>query len=55
MAIINQGPGLTPDGNQGPLLYRNFTDKETKEAIFVISNIKSPGPDGYNSGFYKAT
>lgn len=35
-------------------LCRPFLDEEIKEAIFSIPEDKSPGPDGYTSGFYKA-
>ncbi|XP_062109574.1 uncharacterized protein LOC133821078 [Humulus lupulus] len=35
-------------------LVRPFTKKEVKDALFSISSIKSPGPDGYGSGFFKA-
>jgi len=34
---------------------RDFTDLEIKEALYSIPNFKSPGSDGFNSGFYKAT
>ena len=32
-----------------------FTDNDIKQAIFSIPNSKSPGPDGFSSGFFKAT
>ncbi|KAJ8421553.1 hypothetical protein Cgig2_004598 [Carnegiea gigantea] len=32
-----------------------FKDTEIKEAMFSIPNCKSPGLDGYSSGFFKAT
>ena len=32
---------------------KSFTDQENKEALFSIPNHKSPGPDGYSSGFFK--
>jgi len=32
---------------------KGFTDKDIKEAMLSISNVKSPGPDGYSSGFFK--
>ncbi|XP_062097539.1 uncharacterized protein LOC133803465 [Humulus lupulus] len=35
-------------------LVRPFTKKEVKDALFSISSIKSPGPDGFGSLFFKA-
>ncbi|KAJ8436760.1 hypothetical protein Cgig2_030118 [Carnegiea gigantea] len=32
-----------------------FTEKDIKTAIFSIPNAKSPGPDGFGSGFFKST
>jgi len=32
---------------------KSFTDKEIKETMLSISNVKSPAPDGYSSGFFK--
>jgi len=29
--------------------------QEIKDAFYSIPNFKSPGPDGYNIGFFKAT
>jgi len=34
---------------------KEFTDLDIKEAIFFIPNFKSPGLDGFNSRFCKAT
>ena len=51
--IINQGHSLTLD--QQIDLCKPFDDKEIKSALFSIPNHKSPGPDGFNSGFYKAS
>ena len=34
-------------------LCKNFTAKDIKEAIFSIPNTKSPGLDGWGSGFLK--
>ncbi|XP_062118736.1 uncharacterized protein LOC133832403 [Humulus lupulus] len=34
-------------------LIKPFTKKEVEDALFSISPIKSPGPDGYGSGFFK--
>ena len=36
-------------------LCKPFTTEDVKKAIFSIPNTKSPGPDGYSSGFYKHT
>ncbi|XP_062099761.1 uncharacterized protein LOC133805598 [Humulus lupulus] len=35
-------------------LIKPFTRKEVEDALFSISSIKSPGPDEYGSGFFKA-
>ncbi|XP_016460811.1 uncharacterized protein LOC107784236 [Nicotiana tabacum] len=35
-------------------LIRPYTGPEVKKAMFSITDTKSPGPDGYGSGFYKA-
>ena len=34
-------------------LCQPFKEIEIKQALFSIPNIKSPGLDGFNSGFYK--
>ena len=31
------------------------TEKEIKVVVFSILSTKSPGPDGFSSGFFKAT
>ncbi|KAJ8419500.1 hypothetical protein Cgig2_026412 [Carnegiea gigantea] len=36
-------------------LYQPFKETEIKQAFFSIRNFKSPGSDGFNSGFYKAS
>ncbi|XP_062107426.1 uncharacterized protein LOC133818525 [Humulus lupulus] len=36
-------------------LVRPFTKKEVKDAIFSVSSIKIPGPDGFGSSFFKAS
>ena len=36
-------------------LCKAFTDADIKEALFSIPNHKSPGPDGFSSGFFKST
>ncbi|XP_062075813.1 uncharacterized protein LOC133779933 [Humulus lupulus] len=35
-------------------LIQPFSKKDVKRALFSISSIKSPGPDGFGSSFYKA-
>ncbi|XP_062118470.1 uncharacterized protein LOC133832102 [Humulus lupulus] len=35
-------------------LIKPFTKKDVKNAMFSIGSIKSPGPDGYGSGFFKS-
>ena len=49
--VIEQGPILTAE--QQISMCKGFIDTEIKEAIFSISDVKSPGPDGYTSGFFK--
>lgn len=49
--VIEQGPIVTAE--QQISMCKSFTNKDIKEAMFSISNIKSPGPDGYNNGFFK--
>ena len=34
-------------------LYRPFSNIEIEQIFFFILNHKSPGPDGFSSGFYK--
>ncbi|XP_062086301.1 uncharacterized protein LOC133792412 [Humulus lupulus] len=46
------GHRLSLDQHLG--LIKPFTRKEVEDALFSISSIKSPGPDGYGSGFFKA-
>ena len=36
-------------------LCKPFSDLEIKEAMFSIPNHKSPGPDGFSSGFFKSS
>lgn len=48
--IIAMGPCL--NSSQQLALLRPFTKEEIKAAIFTIPNNKSPGPDGYSSGFF---
>lgn len=41
------------DTSDGEMLTRNFSEDEVKEAIWGCESLKSPGPDGFNLGFYK--
>lgn len=49
--VTQQGPKLSIE--QQIRLNDSFTDLEIKEAIFFIPNAKTPGPDGFSSGFFK--
>ncbi|KAJ8419640.1 LOW QUALITY PROTEIN: hypothetical protein Cgig2_030847 [Carnegiea gigantea] len=49
--IILIGPLLTQE--QQVSLCQPFSDQNIKEAIFSIPNLKSVGPDGYSSSFFK--
>ncbi|XP_019246442.1 PREDICTED: uncharacterized protein LOC109226094 [Nicotiana attenuata] len=51
-SILRNGHVLTIEKHI--TLVRPFAEKEVKGAIFQIDGNKSPGPDGYGSGFYKA-
>ena len=51
--VISMGNVLSIE--QQLLLCAPFTDNDIKNAIFFIPNTKSPGPDGYSSGFFKST
>ena len=53
LQVVCQGLVLTIE--QQLHMCRDFTDLDIKQAFFSIPNFKSPGPDGFNSGFYKAT
>jgi len=50
---VSHGNTLTSE--QQVRMCSPFSCKEIKEAIWSIPNHKSPGPDSYNSGFFKAT
>lgn len=52
-SIIQNGPLLSIP--QQVELIRPFNGKDVNEAMFNIDSNKSPGPDGYGSGFFKAT
>uniref|UniRef100_A0A803QC82 Reverse transcriptase domain-containing protein n=1 Tax=Cannabis sativa TaxID=3483 RepID=A0A803QC82_CANSA len=49
---IQQGPTLTLE-KQAKLI-RSFTEKDVKKAMFGIHSTKSPGLDGFGSGFFKS-
>ena len=52
-SIISLGNTLPVDMQH--LLCAPFTDTDIRDAIFSIPVLKSPGPDGFGSGFFKAT
>ncbi|KAL9227684.1 hypothetical protein vseg_003343 [Gypsophila vaccaria] len=49
--IINCGNKCTAD--MSSLLLEPVTGKEVRDALFSIPDVKTPGPDGYTSKFYK--
>ena len=51
--VLQQGTVLSKE--QQVALCKAFTADEVKQDMFSISNIKSPGPHGFNSGFFKHT
>lgn len=51
--VIAKGPILTSE--QGDELCKEVSEAEIEQALFSIPATKSPGPDGFTSGFYKAT
>ena len=51
--IIGNGPILSQE--QQVELCRPLSDSEIKQGVSSIPNHKSRGPDGFSSGFYKAT
>ena len=51
LRILQNGPILTVAQQVG--LITPFTGKEIKDAIWSIPSIKSPGPNGFNTCFYK--
>ena len=52
-AVIAQGPALSME--QQICVCKDFSDREIKEVIFSIPNTKSPGLDGFSSGFFKSS
>ncbi|KAJ8435083.1 hypothetical protein Cgig2_033623 [Carnegiea gigantea] len=53
MEVITQDNVLTSE--QQVRMCRSFSCSDIKEAIWSIPYHKSPGPDGFSSGFFKAT
>ncbi|XP_062114340.1 uncharacterized protein LOC133825405 [Humulus lupulus] len=51
-AITNLGPVLSIEDQLE--LIKPFSNKDVKAALFSISSIKSPGPDGFGAGFFKS-
>jgi len=51
--VINAGSILSFE--QQVAMCTDFSNKEIKETMFLIPNIKSGSPYGFNSGFYKST
>lgn len=51
-SVIRDGPVLSIA--QASSLSSPIQDEEVKQALFSIENSKSPGPDGYSSGFLKS-
>ncbi|KAL2926680.1 LINE-1 retrotransposable element ORF2 protein, partial [Bienertia sinuspersici] len=49
--IVNLGACINEE--QASSLTRDFTNTEIKKALFSIPGSKAPGPDGFNSTFYK--
>ncbi|VFQ94177.1 unnamed protein product [Cuscuta campestris] len=49
--IMKRGKCLNIEQQLG--LLKTFIPQQVKEAIFSIPNKKSPGPDGFSSGFFK--
>lgn len=50
--IVKAGPCLTDEQKQSLIL--PVTPEEIRTALFDISKLKAPGPDGYGSGFFTA-
>ena len=51
--VIEYGHTLSLD--QQINLCQPFKETDIRQALFSIPNFKSPGPDGFNSDFYKAS
>ncbi|KAL2895200.1 hypothetical protein RDABS01_011109 [Bienertia sinuspersici] len=50
--IVQMGPIVTQDHARN--LLQEVTDAEIKKTIFSIPGNKAPGPDGFNSTFFKS-
>ncbi|KAK9733590.1 hypothetical protein RND81_04G076900 [Saponaria officinalis] len=50
--ILYWGPKLSTE--EGASLLASVTDEEVRCALFSIDTNKSPGPDGYSSGFFRS-
>ncbi|XP_060202744.1 uncharacterized protein LOC132631162 [Lycium barbarum] len=50
--FLKNGPILS--GQQQIAMLQPFVEEDVKQAIFTIDSNKSPGPNGFGSGFYKA-
>jgi len=51
--VTQAGPVVSVE--QQLALSSEFSSMEIQEALFSIPSTKSPGPDGFNSGFYKSS
>ena len=49
--LVKSGPVVTDE--HIALLSAPFTKEEVRKAVFSIPGAKSPGPDGFNSSFFK--
>jgi hypothetical protein len=49
--VLDEGPKITTQ--QGARLTEDVSELEIRAALFSIGNDKAPGPDGYNSLFFK--
>uniref|UniRef100_A0A803QSU6 Reverse transcriptase domain-containing protein n=1 Tax=Cannabis sativa TaxID=3483 RepID=A0A803QSU6_CANSA len=50
-SVVNVGPKVT--NQQAEMLMEKFSKEECKAALFAISGIKAPGPNGYSSYFFQ--
>ncbi|XP_062096307.1 uncharacterized protein LOC133802077 [Humulus lupulus] len=52
-SVVQSGPMISDQ--QAIFLLKKYTVEEVKSALYSIPDEKAPGPDGYNSGFFKQT